>query len=276
MSSTAEAVEEIDAPVTEEVEAVEVEAEAEPSTEETDSGEEEATTEVESSDSSPEKEDRVQQRIDEITKQYRMEERQRVQQEQANQELQRQMAELQERLEPRAEPGKTLADFDYDETRFAEYSKSIAKQEAAEEFRQQQAQEQQRQRIAEYSVKEAEFAKDLPDYYQKAHHSPISETVANMIVAADDGPALAYHIGDNPDVAIRLSQLDPTSAAMELGRISERIAAAKLTAPKAPSVTQAPKPVPKIAATDNKVSVDPEKMTDAQFRKWREKQIANR
>ena len=62
--------------------------------------------------------------------------------------------------------------------------------------------------------------------------------------------------------------------AIELGRIG----ATKLGQKKPPSVTTAPKPVPKIAGANSKttVRIDDPKISDAQFRKLREKQIANR
>jgi hypothetical protein len=97
-----------------------------------------------------------------------------------------------------------------------------------------------------------------------------------IITESDDGPALAYYLGKNLDVAARIAQLPPLAAARELGRIEVNLAFEREKAKLKPVVSQAPPPTPKIEATEPAVSKDPSQMTDREFAKWREKQIAQR
>jgi len=53
--------------------------------------------------------------------------------------------------------------------------------------------------------------------------------MAHAILNAEDGPALAYHLGQNPELAERIAKLDPIQAVTELGRISARLVAKPLT-----------------------------------------------
>ena len=264
-----------DATVTEEVEAVEaVEADAtDTEIEETDNGEVEATAEAEPEESSTSKEegatkevDAVQKRIDEITKSRREAER--------DAEYWKQIAQQNQVAPEPVEPGKTLADFEYDEGKYAEYLTEFAKAEARAEVDRQLANEKAATVHAEYSQKEAEFAQGVDDYHTAVTNPTLrfSPEMAAATQTGENGPALRYYLAKNPEISASLASMAPLDMARELGRIE----ATKLVKETAPKVSNAPKPVPKIAATSNKVTTDPMKMTDAQFAKWRQKQIANR
>ena len=264
--------EKADATVTEEVEAVEaVEADAtDTEIEETDNGEVEATAEAEPSESSTEKEegakDTVQKRIDDVTKARREAER--------DAEYWKQIAQQNQVAPEPVEPGKTLADFDYDEGKYAEYLTEFAKAEARAEVDKQLANEKAATVHAEYSQKEAEFAQGVDDYHTAVTNPTLrfSPEMAAATQTGENGPALRYYLAKNPEISASLASMAPLDMARELGRIE----ATKLVKETAPKISNAPKPVPKIAATSNKVTTDPLKMTDAQFAKWRQKQIANR
>lgn len=251
--------------VTDEVEVVEAEADAEPEDTETDDGEAQATTEAEPSESSPEKKDGTQKRIDELTRLRRTEQREK--------EYWKNLAQ-QERVAPGpVELGKTLADFDYDEGKFAEYVTAQAAETAKAEVARLSEQEKAAQAQAEFSGREADYSKDIDDYHAAVTNPMLqfSQDMAEATLHAEKGPELRYYLAKNPEVSARLSNMPMRDMARELGIIE----ATKLVK-ETPSVTKAPKPVPKLKATDNKVTQDPSKMSDAQFRKWREKQIANR
>lgn len=252
----------------EEVEPVEVDTETE-ETEATDDGEVEAESEEkpeeEPSESSTEK-DGVQKRIDEMTKKQRDAER--------DAEYWKQIAQQNQVAPEPVEPGKTLADFEYDEGKYAKYLTESAKAEAKAEVDKQLATEKMALAQAEFSMKEAEFSKDVDDYYTAVTNPTLafSEQMATATQSGENGPALRYYLAKNPEVSARLSNMLPWDMARELGKIE----ATKLVKEPAPKVSNTPKPVPKIAATSNKVTTDPSKMTDAQFAKWRAKTIANR
>lgn len=66
---------------------------------------------------------------------------------------------------------------------------------------------------------------------------PITKEMAELISEADNGDDIFYHLGKNPVELERISLLNPTEQARELGRLE-----ASLSIPK-PRITQTPKPV---------------------------------
>ncbi len=268
--ATAEAVDAVVVDEVEEVETVEVDAEAEETTE-TDNGEAEEGEKKEdkpepSESSSEKKTDGFQKRIDELTKLRRDQERETV--------YWKELAQKEQVAPEPVVPGKSLADFEYDEGKYTEYLKTEAKADAAAEVDSRIQQENQARSRADFSGKEADFSKDVDDYHIVTRNQDLKIT-GEMVAAVQDspdGPAVLYYLGKNPEVAERLANLSPLSMAREIGRIE----ATKLVKEKAQSISKAPKPVPKLVPTESKVTVDPSKMSDVQFRKWRLKQIANR
>ena len=271
MNEEATVVETEDEIVTEEVETEEVaEVDSETTeTEETEDGEAEAQDkEPEPSESSPEKKTGTQKRIDELTKQRHDHEREK--------EYWKQLAQdKQVAPEPvNNEPLKSLSDFEYDEGKFAEYLTERAKADAAADVDRKIAQETAARTRSDFSGKEADFSKDVDDYHIVTRNNDlkVSQEMVEAVQGSDDGPAVLYYLGKNPEVAERLFALPPLQMAREMGRIE----ATKLVKQKAPVESKAPKPVPKLKPVESKVTLDPSKMTDAQFRKWRQKAIANR
>lgn len=218
--------------------------------------------------STEKKKDGTQKRIDEITRQKYDHQREA--------EYWKQIAQTNQVAPEPVEAGKTLADFEYDEGKYTEYLKTTAAAEANATADQRIRQENQARSKADFNIKEDEFSKDIDDYHivTRQNLRAFTENMFEAVQSADDGPAVLYYLGKNPEVAERLANLPPLSMAREIGKIE----ANKLAKEKPPSVTKAPKPAPKLAAVDSKVtlSIDDPNLTDAQFRKMREKQIANR
>jgi len=254
----------------EEVKADEVEteeAEATPTDSEEQASEVTETDEPSESSTENEEDDGFEKRAAKLTERYYTEKQQKEHYKQL-------YDEMLQKQQPPQEAGKTLADFDYDENQFAQYLDSQARQRALQESQQMAHQERQRQKAVEFRVREEQFAKDVPDYQQVAYYSPITPEIADVIMSSEKGPELAYYLGKHADVAESLSNMGPLDMAREIGRIE----ATRLVPKKPPSVSKAPKPVPQIQGTDDKppVRLDDPKISDAQFRRLREKQIANR
>lgn len=95
-----------------------------------------------------------------------------------------------------------------------------------------------RELTATYQKRVEEFSKDHPDYEDVAGNEEvsISNAMSAVILNDEDGPAIAYYLGQNPDEAERISKLSPARVGSELGRI-----AAKLNAK--PIVSTKPKPI---------------------------------
>lgn len=90
------------------------------------------------------------------------------------------------------------------------------------------------------------------------------------ILESDDGPALAYHLGKNPDLAEKIASLPPIAAARELGRLEAKLARER---EQPPVISKAPPPPPKIEGVEPAIERDPDKMSTQDWVKWREKQI---
>lgn len=94
---------------------------------------------------------------------------------------------------------------------------------------------------------------------------PITEEMAQMISEAENGIDIFYHLGKNPIEMERISLLDPTGIARELGRLE-----ARLSIP-SPRTTQTPKPVKPLSDASSQ-PVDVDKMSMTQYVAYRNKQ----
>jgi hypothetical protein len=260
--------------VNEIVESVDADEDTEDTETEATDSEETASEEDEPSESSTEKkDDSFEKRAAEITSKFYNEKQQK-------EHYKRQYDELIAQQQPAqvTEAGKTLADFEYDEAKFAGYLTDQARQSARAEVEQGQQQEQQFKRRAEFEMKEAVFTESAKDYEAVTRSQTLSITsvMVEALQTADKGPDVLYYLGKNPDVAASIAQMAPLDAARELGKIE----ATKLVAPKQ-SASKTPAPVPKIKATTNaeRVKVDTadgDKLSDSEWLKRRNKQIASR
>lgn len=207
----------------------------------------------------------LQKRIDELTRKWRTAERERDFE--RSERMRAATAEQPKAATPVAdEPVKTLADFGYDESQFAKYirdeARTFARQEAEAAIKREREAEKSASTKSAYEQRVEAFVKDAPDFYDVFHRElPVSQAMAEVIVQSDDGPALAYHLGKNPDVAAQLAMLSPTLAARELGRIEARIQLEREQAKTAkPPVSKAPPPPPRIEASNAEMSA---KTTDS-------------
>jgi len=211
----------------------------------------------------------VQKRIDELTRRRYDAERDR--------DYWREQAMRAQPPPPKPDPvvespaGKTLADFAYDEAKYQAHLFGEARKQAVQAAREELTKEQQTvthtERVAAHQEREADYAKDLPDYFEIAHYAPISGPMAETIMESQNGPAIAYHLGKNPRIAAQIARLPPLQQAREIGRIEATLS----VKPKAPTVSAAPPPAPKIAGSDAKVDKDPAEMSQKEFNAWRRK-----
>jgi len=175
---------------------------------------------------------------------------------------------------------KKLADFDFDEDKFAAYVADVAAEKAAAKIAERQSKEQRetsrKDNQSKFRASEAKLREEVEDYEDVAYTAPIHDHVAELVMAMDEGPRIAYYLGKNPETAARLSALPPLDAAKELGRIDARLAFEREQAKAQRPVSRAPPPPPKIEATEPAVDKDPGTMSDAEFAKWRRRQIAQR
>lgn len=113
----------------------------------------------------------------------------------------------------------------------------------------------------------AEFTARAPDFVERISRPdlPITPAMASTIKAmGPDGPALAYHLANNPAEAARLASLPGYVAATELGRLAER-----LKAPPRRTVSSAPPPVSPVVGSGGPTDKSPSDMSMSEYRAWR-------
>jgi hypothetical protein len=104
-----------------------------------------------------------------------------------------------------------------------------------------------------FEAKAAEFRKTAPDFdlvISNPSLPSLSQEAAKVVVRSDNGPAIAYHLAKNPDLAIRISRMEPVSQAAAIGRLEEQLVRAKtetVNTSKEPSKTTKPAAKPAVA-----------------------------
>lgn len=172
------------------------------------------------------------------------------------------------------ETPKTLADFEYDEVKYQAYVFEQAEKRAVKAARGELSADQERQaaqrRKDSFRSRSTEFAKTVEDYDSTVRNPRLHITadMAEVIEDSEDGPALAYHLGKNPDVADRIAQLPPKAAARELGKIEARLAVereAAKAAKEAARISNTPAPPPKVGSDAQVEKKDPAQMSDDEW-----------
>jgi len=181
----------------------------------------------------------------------------------------------------------SLADYEYDETKYQtaliEFTKAEARREAEAVLKAEREREAHEQSVKTWKEKAAEFAKSKPDFNDRVNDPtlPISAPMAKVIQASEIGPEVVYHLAENRELAAEIARLPADAAAFAIGRIEGRLLAQK-EAVKAPApravVSQAPPPPPKIEASepDIRKSVYDDGLPMKEWLALREKQVARK
>lgn len=199
--------------------------------------------------------------------------------------------DLATRSEPKPEPKQavtlpTLESVGYDESQYQQalltYATEVAKQEARKELEAERGRQSEQRRLETFAERQREFAKSTPDYEAQvlSPSLPISEAMRDVIVDSPSGPELAYYLATNREAAAQIARLPAHMAALEMGRIEGRLMAQK-EAPKAPQVSKAPPPPPKVEAVDPVFSVkttDPgsDKLSDDEWVRAERKRLSKK
>ena len=210
---------------------------------------------------------KLQDRIDEITRQ-----RHEAQREAA---YWRGIAEASQPKETPAEADEPKPEAFED---YGAYVRALAKFEAKAlvkaEFAQQRTQQAQDAQATTWQQR-AEAAKtELPDFEQvmSASTAPMSAAMAQSIKDSDIGPKVAYHLAQNPDIATRLSRLEPMAAAREIGRLEASLSVKAEPTPK--RITSAPTP-PTPIGSGRSTAGDPGSMSQDDYMEWRKTHLRN-
>lgn len=93
---------------------------------------------------------------------------------------------------------------------------------------------------AKFDERSAAFAEKHPDYAAVVSNPALPQftrDIARLIVTAENGPAINYHLATHPDLAARIARMGPEMQAMKIGEVGALIA------------TPTPQPTPSTAGT---------------------------
>ncbi len=167
----------------------------------------------------------------------------------------------------KAQPAKPLDPMDFPDD--ASYQRALIKQTVAETqtgFAEQQAQtaEQQAAQVAQqiWETRYEDFKTTVPDFEDVAFSDKVtySPVMLNMVRGVDNGPAIAYHLGQNPAEAQRISRLSPVETVLEIGRLSER-----LSKPATRRISSAPPPPTTLTGGQAPASKSPQDMSMEEY-----------
>jgi len=110
---------------------------------------------------------------------------------------------------------------------------------------------------------------------------PVSKTMGDAIMVSEVGPEILYHLGSHPDVAARISKLDPISQIKEIGKLELTLSpeGASSTAtvtdeepPQKQAISKAPPPIPRPNGSPGKPNParNLESISQAEYRALRE------
>ena len=231
----------LDAETVAEVEVVEESKEAESATAE------QAETPAENVESNEPEEDqgseRFQKRINKVTADKFAEKRRAD-------ELARQLEEIQQSTPQTPSTGAPkLEDFDYDESKhqdaLIDYKVNLKAQEITQQGQQAQIDQQRAQNQNVFDAKVETFTADAPDYQDVIGRiPPLAQETLDAIVQSEDGPKIAYYLGQHLDIADEIASMPPVLAAMKLGAISAQLSADKPTIKK----SAAPDPIEQVTS----------------------------
>lgn len=165
-----------------------------------------------------------------------------------------QSASTQQQYTPASGARPTREQFDYDEDAYIE---ALVDYKAE----QKRIQDETSRVVSDYDGKVMRFAKEqnisIEDFIRVQQNVPqLSDDVASYIMKQPDAAKIAYHIGNNLDVAYRLANSSPIEAAAEIGRLSASISASNGATKKVALPPEPPETVSNIGSSS--VTSNPE------------------
>jgi hypothetical protein len=181
---------------------------------------------------------------------------------------------------PKEDPAPKLEDFGYDPVAFAKaqtdwIDRQVDRKVSDALNRNESKRQVEAAQRAEVEIRQAftnrvsEFKKDHKDFDVVMGNPTLPalhKDAATQVVRSENGPAIAYHLGQNPDLATRIARMDSAQQLMAIGRIEAQLLAEPVKAPAAKAVpqkrtvTQAPPP-PKPVSSNSVVDRPSELMS---------------
>ena len=131
-----------------------------------------------------------------------------------------------------------------------EYKNLSAKQE--KEYEAAELEERDREVVESYQGNVKTFAAEHDDFDEVVGtikmNKSVGEAVQIAIMEDPNGPLIAYHLGQHPELCKQLSDLSPAAAVSRIGRLAERLAPETVESTEEKEEPPSPKPKPEVKA----------------------------
>lgn len=154
--------------------------------------------------------------------------------------------------------GKAVQQFQQDNAKFVQGQIHRAQQESRTQYEKTQRQQKVSQGLSGLVQKGSEKHAD----FQQVAFVPTG--LEDVFLAAENGPEIAYYLGQNPQETQRLLNGSPAQAAFEIAKLDAKLS-------KKPNPTKAPPPISPVGGREP-VNFDPNTCTADEYRAWRQKQ----
>lgn len=206
----------------------------------------------------------AQERIDELTKIRRAEERARKKAEQESEYWRREAEAHKPKEQPKpATDEPRLEDFDTHE----DWMKSwIRWDRKTQEVQRTQAEKEREldEAYQTYEKRADRIREEYEDYDEMVEQTPYSDTMKIALWKNEHGPEVAYYLATHPKDGERILKLSPDQQLVELGRLETKLLLAKQT----PKTPKAPPPINPVGMGGGGREKDPSKMSDDEWFAW--------
>lgn len=207
----------------------------------------------------PKKENGVQKRINELTRE-KYEYRRRIE------ELERRLGENKPQLPEKPDPRQFRDERSYRDA-LIKYETTIEFMQKEREAEEQRYENERLHDVANKIQAEKSKFKDFESVVGSIAHIQMDEALTDVVLNDKNGIDVLYFLGQNPSIAEEISTMSSTKQARTLGIISAKLESRKT----GKLVSGAPKPPSKVAGSAKKEK-HPGEMSPDEYAKWRSKQ----
>lgn len=158
------------------------------------------------------------------------------------------LAEIQQAptQQPTEEP--KLEDYDFDEAKHTsaliDYKVNLKAESITKQQQDNQAQQSKTETLRKFTENSTAFAEKNTDFNEVLGKVPVLQpSVLNELMSRDNGPELAYFLGNHLDIADKIVNMNPVAAGIKIGEISQKLAEPKQIKP-----SSAPDPIEAVSS----------------------------
>ena len=224
-----------------------------------------AETAEDGSGEKPKPKKTVQDRIDELTRKQRDAEREAEFWRSKALQPQERQRDPEPQVDEDPEPSPYAYEHGENDVRFIRAQAAWeARQEVTRQFNERAQREAEQAERRRFNERAETFAGQTPDFYDVVGQnyeraaSVMTEVMQHAARAADEAPALAYHMAKHPAEARRIAALNPYAQAVEIGKLAARLSAPAAPRPTPKTATDAPEPPPQARGAGGRFKVAPD------------------